>query len=227
MNSRARSACRPSTFSRFSGWAMGSWPVLTAAVVAVLVVGCGPPEAEGPPNALDAQDAARAMEMGAPAADALAQGLVGRLQEAMEEGGPAGAVDFCAQEALELTHQIQDDHDPSLEVKRTTLRWRNPANAPDAWEERVLQYLDRLERSDPDAVPTELTAAGPDGSLRYYRVLRTAGMCLQCHGDIPSLPSEVQQIVRERYPDDRATGYREGDLRGVIRVEIPAAPGSP
>jgi hypothetical protein len=184
--------------------------------------GTGTGEAEGPPDPLPEGEAARALELGAPAADALAQGLVGELTRVISEEGAERALAFCSEEAWALTRTIQDDHDDRLELKRATLRWRNSANAPDAWEERVLRYLETLEVRDPEAVPTELTARGPDGALRYYRVLRTAPMCLNCHGDVASLDRGVRQAIRALYPNDRATGYQRDDLRGVIRVEIPA-----
>jgi hypothetical protein len=190
----------------------------------LLLAGCGetpegPPE---PPDPLSAAEEARALEAGASAAGALASGLVGQLTQAIEEGGPAGAVAFCAEDAISLTRRLQAEHDDRISVKRTTLRWRNPENAPDAWEERVLRYLEELEARDPEAVPGELTAGGPEGTLRYYRVLRVAPMCLSCHGPVESLDPEVRAILRTHYPDDRATGYEQGELRGVIRVEIPA-----
>ena len=44
-------------------------------------------------------------------------------------------------------------------------------------------------------------------------------MCLACHGEHPA------EAVRERlaalYPEDNASGYREGDLRGVFWAEFP------
>jgi hypothetical protein len=181
------------------------------------------PPAE-PPDPLPAAEAARAMELGAPAANALATGLVGRLTRAMEEEGHAGAIAFCAAEAMPLTREIQAGHDPRLEVKRTTLRLRNPDNAPDPWEQRVLLYIEALERLDADSVPPELTARGPDGSLRYYRVLRTMPMCLACHGPADALDPAVQDVLRTHYPGDRATGYDVGEVRGVLRVQIPVNP---
>lgn len=199
--------------------------LLHAGICLLLLPGCrdvaeGPP---GPPDPLSEEEAARAIELGAGAADALASGLVGRLTTAIQVEGLAGAVDFCSIEALPLTRRIQAEHDERLALKRTTLRWRNPDNAPDDREERVLRYLEALEASDPESVPAELTARGPDGTLRYYRVLRTAPMCLECHGDLEALDPGVRSTLASRYPDDRATGYGAGDLRGVIRVEIPPA----
>lgn len=201
--------------------------VPTGLLLVTLLFACSPSGTDGPPDALEPDEAARAVEVGAPAADALMQGLVSELRQSMDQDGVASAVAFCSVEALDITEQIQDEHDAGLDLKRTTLRWRNALNAPDPWEERMLQYLDRLERTRPDSVPTQITGQGPDGTLRYYRVLRTATMCLHCHGPIPAMASDVRQTIRERYPDDRATGYAEGDLRGLIRVQIPPEVASP
>jgi hypothetical protein len=30
----------------------------------------------------------------------------------------------------------------------------------------------------------------------------------------------VTAVLKEKYPNDRATGYREGDLRGAVSVKI-------
>ena len=189
----------------------------------VALAGCdaaeeGPPQ---PPDPLTPEEATVATQVGAPAAGALAEELVGRLSHAIDEEGLAGAVDFCADVAIPLTQQVEDRFDPPLGLKRATLRARNPDNAPDEYEERLLHYLAALEERDPEGVPAELTARGPEGSLRYYRLLRAAPMCLNCHGDVETMDPEVRELLRERYPDDQATGYQAGELRGVIRVEVP------
>ncbi len=189
------------------------------------------PEAEAgtpvPPDSLPSENRAEMEARGSAAADALAQGLVGRLAEAIDEQGIVGAVDFCSAEAMGLTRDIAEAHDSSLDLKRTTTRWRNPDNAPDEAEARVLEYLEALEARDPGSAPMTLAAAGPDGSPRFYRTLRTAPMCLQCHGAEADLDPEVRRILEARYPEDRAVGYSEGEFRGVIRVGFPTNSSSP
>lgn len=198
------------------------FPARFAAVLLVLG-GCGeaPETPPLPPDPLSIEEADYATALGAPAAAALSEGLVGRLSRAMEEDGLEGAMAFCSDAAIPLTREIQETQDGGVALKRTTLRWRNPDNAPDEWEERVLRYLASLEALDPGSVPVELTARGPGETLRYYRTLRTAPMCLNCHGTEENVEPAVQDLLRERYPADRATGYRAGELRGVIRAEMP------
>lgn len=55
------------------------------------LVACTDSSAEG----LDAEERARTVEIGSGAANTLAGTLIGRLSAALEEGGPAHAVDFC------------------------------------------------------------------------------------------------------------------------------------
>jgi hypothetical protein len=185
------------------------------------------PDPQAPPDPVPAEVRADVEARGAAAAGALAQGLVGRLAAAIDDRGVAGAVDFCATEALTLTGEIIRAHDPELQIKRTTTRWRNPENSPDPEEARVLRHLGSLETAEPGSAPETLTAMGPDGSYRFYRTLRTAPMCLRCHGSVAEMDPEVLEILRERYPEDRAIGYMEGEFRGVIRVQIPAGSAEP
>lgn len=216
-------------------------PALRVFALALLlpVVACqdaSDPQVEAEPRAAESASVAQALPdpvpedvraeveaRGGAAAGALAQGLISRLASAMAEGGVAGAVDFCSIEALVLTSEIAGGHDSALEVKRTSNRWRNPENAPDPYEERVLAYLEGLEAVERGTAPETLTAMGPQGSYRFYRTLRTAPMCLSCHGDEDNLDAAVLHLLHERYPDDRATGYTEGEFRGVIRVQMPAS----
>ena len=46
--------------------------------------------------------------------------------------------------------------------------------------------------------------------------------CLQCHGKVDDLAPEVRDVLAKNYPQDRATGFAAGDLRGWFWVEVPA-----
>jgi hypothetical protein len=45
-------------------------------------------------------------------------------------------------------------------------------------------------------------------------------MCLICHGDKQTMAPSAAKILAERYPDDQARGYKEGDFRGLIRIKF-------
>jgi hypothetical protein len=186
----------------------------------------------------DPETHARVAAVAAPAATRLAGTLSGELMAAVAQGGPAHAIDFCAREALDLTGQVAAELGEGWEVRRTALRTRNPANAPDDLDARALDQFHAAE-ADParEADPLgDLVLRAPDGDYRYYRPLRIAPLCLECHGDRAAMQPAVLDALAERYPEDTATGYAEGELRGLIRITVPAAavppadargPGSP
>ncbi|MFN7177274.1 MAG: DUF3365 domain-containing protein, partial [Thermaurantiacus sp.] len=54
--------------------------------------------------------------------------------------------------------------------------------------------------------------------LRYMRAIPTAPQCLACHGPEEAIAPAVRAAIAERYPDDRATGFRAGELRGAFSI---------
>lgn len=154
------------------------------------------------------------------AADALGKDLMPLLLGALERGGPAEAVAFCADSAQVRTARHRE---AGIDVRRVGTRVRNPANAPDSVERSLLDQLAAgLERG---ALPQEIVTVipGPDNSfqLQYLRPIVVAEPCLACHGDPTTFAPLVTQLLATRYPEDQATGYRVGDLRGGITVRIP------
>jgi hypothetical protein len=77
--------------------------------------------------------------------DAEARGLVksffkalkGELVGALESGGPVEAIAVCNERAPALAEETAADS--GWRVARTSLKLRNPDNAPDAWESAVLR----------------------------------------------------------------------------------------
>lgn len=144
--------------------------------------------------------------------------LMGRVAAAIEEGGPANAIDFCSTEALPRTAAVAEAHGVTL--KRTSSRLRNPANAPDAYEREALEHFE-AEIAAGHAPPTHLVQR-LDEEVRYYRPILVAEPCTVCHGPRDALDPQVADALDRRYPNDEATGYRPGDFRGLVRVGVPA-----
>lgn len=172
--------------------------------------------------ALTPEREARVVEVGRRAAGVLVAELGPRLQAHVAEEGPAGALAYCAAEAQDLTRRAQEDLGAGIEVKRTSFRYRNPANAPDSLEAAALERFQTAVEAG-DSLPDHLVQVAGEEAYRYYRPLVVGPVCVRCHGPADSLNREVRALLRERYPQDRATGYRVGDFRGVIRVTVPAA----
>jgi len=140
------------------------------------------------------------------------------LKQAMKKGGPVNAMSVCNSQALPITKQHSDMH--AWEISRTSLKPRNPANAPDAWETKIMQDFDkrRAAGEKPKTLEYSEIVVAEDGSksLRYIKAIPTGKVCLQCHGS--DLKPEVSAKLTELYPDDKATGFKVGDLRGAFSI---------
>ena len=72
------------------------------------------------------------------------------------------------------------------------------------------------------ALPQDWVQRTPANEYRYYRPLTIQPVCLACHGDPATMNPLVLDALETAYPDDHATGYEVGDLRGLVRVTVSA-----
>jgi hypothetical protein len=171
-------------------------------VVALLVV----------TNCHRSPDPASALARADAAATRFVSDLRARLQSAMREGGPVGAVDVCAMEAPAIATRVSTE--TGVRVGRASLRTRNPANVAPPW---VATWLQQQGERSAEGVVGFRTVEG--GVARVLRPIAVEGVCVVCHGDPESIAPVLREALRARYPTDRATGYRVGDLRGALWAE--------
>ena len=50
------------------------------------------------------------------------------------------------------------------------------------------------------------------------RAIPLSPSCLTCHGSENDIPPVVKDHIQKLYPEDRATGYALGDVRGAFSV---------
>lgn len=108
-------------------------------------------------------------------------------------------------------------------LRRTSLRVRNPANAPDAADRAALALIkEQLEQGDPVAkvLVQQVALPGQPREWRVYRPLSAMKQCLECHGETVALAPGVTERLKELYPGDAAVDYKDRDWRGLIRVSI-------
>ena len=142
------------------------------------------------------------------------------LQQALKTGGPLKAIEVCNGKAPEIAARISEE--TGWDVGRTSLKWRNPDNAPDAWERKVLEDFEkRRARGEKAQAIDYAEIVEQDGRrvLRYMKAIPTGKVCLACHGS--NIDSAVRARLDEFYPDDRARGFRLGDIRGAFTVSRP------
>lgn len=156
-------------------------------------------------------------------ADQLTGQLKQELQQALQAGGPVAAIDVCRNRAPAIAAQLSQES--GAQVGRTALRVRNPANAPDELERKVLQqFKDELAAaqspppSPPEAVFELRTPQGIE--YRYMRAITLQPPCVLCHGK--AIAPDVAAAIQRHYPEDAATGFEPGELRGAVTVRWPA-----
>ena len=135
------------------------------------------------------------------------------LQSAMAAGGPVGAISACSEVAPEIAARLSVE--TGATVSRTSLRVRNPDNAPDEWQSRMLEQMNQ------DSSVREAFETSEDGRFRYLKAIPTGGLCLNCHGTV--LSPDIQSAIDQAYPDDKATGYYLDDVRGAFSIVWPSA----
>ncbi len=160
------------------------------------------------------EDASASMER---EAEEIVQQFVGtlkpQLMSAMQQGGPVTAINVCASTAPEIARQLSEAS--GWEVKRISLKARNKAATPDGWEKAILEQFDQ-RRAAGEAIANITKAEIVDGNFRYMKAQGVEPLCLTCHGT--SLDSTVEKALQQHYPDDRATGYQTGELRGAFSL---------
>lgn len=173
--------------------------------------------AVGPVPSPDAQARAQA------AMRDFSERLRGELRASMTRDGAPAAVDFCHDQAPLIAEQVMQEHGLRLGRVAVPGRHRNPGHVAAAWQAEVLaSFQSAVDRgAAPEAQLDVMRDALPEGvELRMARGIRVEAACLMCHG--ASIAPAIAERLAHNYPEDRATGFREGDLRGLIWVEVPA-----
>lgn len=99
-------------------------------------------------------------------------------------------------------------------LKQTSLKLRNPDNAPDAFEQRVLK---KFEDEKGLKEYWEINTVNQEKYFRYMLPLVVKAACLKCHESREKTPA----FITEKYKSDTAVGYHLGDVRGAISLKVP------
>ncbi len=144
--------------------------------------------------------------------------LGSNMKKNMKAGGPMKALDFCSQEAYNLTEKVNKQLQKGVTIKRISMKYRNPSNKPKADETAVLEALAKLKSANV-ILPKKIVQKVSADTYKYYKPLViNKKVCLKCHGDIQN--KKLQDEIAKKYPTDKATHYKMGDLRGAIVVTI-------
>jgi hypothetical protein len=145
--------------------------------------------------------------------------LKGELMTAIKADGPVKAIEVCNVAAPAIAGEVSTD---GWTVKRTSLKLRNAKAGPDAWEKQTLEFFEAEKAKGADASKlerSEIADVGGIPTFRYMKAIPTAEPCLTCHGGNVAEP--VKAKLAELYPQDHATGYQAGDIRGAFTISKP------
>lgn len=146
--------------------------------------------------------------------------LLHNVSTKIKEKGIVSTVDFCNENAISLTHSLSEG--TNFQINRISLKNRNEKNALSneidrkAWEE-ILKLMEE---------PTQykhIVLSGENNSKVYYYKAIPLGMpiCLACHGNKQTeIEADVLQAINSKYPTDKATDYKMGELRGLWKMEF-------
>lgn len=140
------------------------------------------------------------------------------LMKAIKEGGPENAISICNEKAPLIASELSRHHNVSL--RRTALGFRNPDNAPDAWEKETLHSFMK-QKEEGIAVEDMIAHREENGMSRYMKAIPMQPICAMCHGE--KIDKNLHAKIKSLYPNDTAINYKLDDIRGAFTIKIPAA----
>ncbi|ADV46193.1 Tll0287-like domain-containing protein [Nitratifractor salsuginis] len=149
----------------------------------------------------------------------LGKELKGKLVKYLKQdpSGLQGAY-FCSKSAQRITKEVNAKFPDNIKVRRTALKYRNPDNKPDATDVKVMEQMEAAAKAGKLEKKPVVVKVGE--TERVYVPLIAQKACLKCHGPVEKIDPKVKETIAKHYPDDKAVGFHEGDLRGVVVAEI-------
>lgn len=146
------------------------------------------------------------------------------LKSTLSAEGPEAAVSVCKQASPAIARELSAKH--GAHMTRVGTRVRNPAmGTPNRWQKEALaQFEGRLSNGE---APTLMEywrvvdSGNGQRELHYAKPIMIQPMCVTCHGSASDIPAPLAEKIRHDYPQDQATGYSVGKLRGAVVVSRP------
>ena len=196
------------------------------ALLLLLLAGCSKTPEAPPPVAplapLSAEIRSAAAQRGKAIVTEAFSLLSSNLQTAIQQGGVSNALPFCSLAASPLTASMASKHGVAL--RRVTQKARNPADKVNADELSILRQFEAAIPASTNPPPPIVTNFVASTATFFAPIILSKELCLQCHGvSGKDIAPENLAVIQRLYPQDEATGFKLGDLRGAWRVDFPLA----
>ncbi len=109
-----------------------------------------------------------------------------------------------------------------VDIERVSFKNRSQNNVLNKFEEKVLKQFEQLESKSkltPNTKHFEIIKENGHQYLRYMKPIKISAACLRCHGTEEKISAGVREVITKRYPDDKAVGYKNGDLGGAVSIK--------
>lgn len=148
----------------------------------------------------------------------LKMSLKQNLMEQLQKNGTEAAVSFCHENVRPIAKDAAGKRVSEFEFGRTSHKTRNPRNTPQEW---MKPYLERLKgKAKAEVKDSFFVVKGNVGvtkiSRAYLEPLFMEAQCLLCHGEM--VAPEVAKKINEKYPEDKAIGFKLDEFRGFVWV---------
>jgi len=123
--------------------------------------------------------------------------------------------DACNVQAAPIAQQLSEKYD--VVIKRASDKLRSCDNEPSERELEIINnYKNLLEQGKELQPIVELDSTN---AKHFYAPIIVKANCLVCHGKVnETMTAKTDSIIKLTYPFDIATGYNEGDVRGVWSI---------
>lgn len=157
------------------------------------------------------------LEQGKQIAATSFKALSAQLKTAIKKDGLQSAVKYCQTNALKITDSLSNNY--NVNIKRTSEKFRNSENKPNSNELSVL--LKYQNDKNNGYIMEPFVEKVNDAEFNFYSPIIINDLCLKCHGIVgETLLKEDRLYIKEFYPQDLATGYQKGDLRGMWSINF-------
>jgi hypothetical protein len=135
----------------------------------------------------------------------------------IQQRGIPAALDYCSLHAYPLVDSIEQKY--GVKIKRASMATRNQQDAPDPQEIKIIElYLKDIQQGK---IPEVSVKVKPDEIHFAKPILLNDVVCLNCHGRVGTdITEENYRVIKALYPEDKATGHKLGDLRGIWSIKF-------
>ncbi len=164
---------------------------VAAFVIALAIAPLSLPAQPAQPDTTELTNQARALTK------KFAARMLKDLQGALRAGGPENAVKVCKQIAPKIAKE-ESGQSGGWKIGRTALRVRNPANAPDQFERKILEHFQAKAAAGANLATldhAEIVGTGANRTFRYMKPIVMGKLCLTCHG--PEVAPEIKTVLGE------------------------------